>query len=615
MLQASAEAIHRLSGLTPRTQKRAGRSSRILARRRILVAVLNVMTVTALTIAMANILSHGGWSLTKAAMLLAFFITLPWLSIGFWNAIIGAALLRSGNGAQDADLFSLEYDEKAPVFSRTAIVMAVRNENPGEAIRRLSAIMKDIAGTGLLRHFDFHVLSDTDDPDIGAEEERQVALWRGVSADGGKIHYRRRTDNAGYKAGNIEEFCRRTGDKYDFFLPLDADSMMSASAIIELVRIMQGKPRIGILQSLVVGTPARSLFTRSFQFGMRHGMRAYTAGSAWWQGDCGPYWGHNALIRMRPFRDHCELPVLPGDGPLGGHVMSHDQVEAVLMRRAGYHVRVLTKEGESWEENPPTLPDFIRRELRWCQGNMQYWGLLRMPGLHAMSRVQLALAILMYLGSVGWMAFLGLGIYEVLATGYVEDYPAYQGAILFAVILSMSLMPKFMGLAGILADRQQSRRYGGRIRVLASGLFEVVFSALVAPIVSLSVAIFAIGLLFGKKIDWRAQERAVRTVSWSEAAMTFLPQTIFGLLVCTLLWVYAPLVLPWAMPVIAGFVASIPFAVITASHALGAWSRDIGLCSIPEDFAMPASLERAVGGRLGQGHHEGKGAPIPVAPA
>ncbi len=582
----------RLVAMTSRPRNRAGRSSRTLVRRRLLVAVLNVVTVAALASEMAYILSYGGWSVLKAAMLLAFLVTLPWLSIGFWNAIIGAFVLNRSEKAATEDPFALVEVPDKPIFARTAIVMAIRNEDPREAIGRLKAICDEIQKAGLSAHFDFHVLSDTNIKSVGLAEELAMANWKSVVENADQVHYRRRTSNHGYKAGNIEEFCQRAGENYDFFLPLDADSFMSAAAITRLVRILQDNPRIGILQSLVVGTPAKSLFTRCFQFGMRHGMRAYTSGSAWWQSDCGPFWGHNALIRMAPFRDYCKLPVLPGHGPLGGQIMSHDQVEAVLMRRAGYHVRVLAEEGESWEENPPTLPDFIRRELRWCQGNMQYLQLLSMPGLHPMSRMQLALAILMYLGAVGWMAFIAIGSISVLTNSHVGDYPAGHAAVLFSVIILMSLMPKLMGLAGIIASREQCQRYGGRGRVVTGGIFEILFSTLVSPIVNFAIAIFAIGLAFGKRLDWRAQERAVRSVSWKEAIVTFLPQTAFGLGIAALFFSYVPSMLPWALPVVTGFVVSIPFAVLTASDAAGQWSRRTGLWDIPEDVAMPPLLAR-----------------------
>ena len=214
--------------------------------------------------------------------------------------------------------------------------------------------------------------------------------------------------NSGFKAGNVRDFCERWGSRHEFAVTLDADSFMPADAIIRLVRIMQVDPRLGILQGLIVGLPSTSLFARIFQFGMRLGMRSYTIGSAWWQGDCGPYWGHNAILRLKPFIEHCQLPVLTGDGEAERHILSHDQIEAALMRAAGYHVRVLPREDLGWEDNPPTVLEFMRRDLRWCQGNMQYWRFLMLPNLTSVSRYQLVLAILMFIGSPAWVGLLVL---------------------------------------------------------------------------------------------------------------------------------------------------------------------------------------------------------------
>ena len=242
------------------------------------------------------------------------------------------------------------------------------------------------------------------------------AKWQGRLG----LTYRRRTDNTGFKAGNVFDFCTRWGADYDLAVTLDADSFQTADSILRMVRIMQIEPKLGILQSLVVGMPSTSAFARIFQFGMRLGMRSYTLGSAWWQGDCGPYWGHNAVIRLAPFIAHCHIPPRPD----GTHILSHDQIEAVLMRRAGYEVRVLPEEGASWEENPPTLLEFIRRDLRWAQGNMQYWPYLVMPGLKPVSRYQIAFAMLMFLGSPAWMGLLVLGTLAVAIEGPGEFHPA-----------------------------------------------------------------------------------------------------------------------------------------------------------------------------------------------
>ena len=210
-------------------------------------------------------------------------------------------------------------------------------------------------------------------------------------------------------------------------LPLDADSLMSGDQIVRLTRMMQAHPKIGILQSLVVGMPSSSAFARIFQFGMRHGMRSYTMGQAWWVGDCGPFWGHNALVRIKPFHEQCDLPMLPGKPPLGGHVLRHDQVEATLMRRAGYEVRVLPEERGSWEENPPTMLEFARRDVRWCQGNMQYLKLLDLPGLYPMSRFQLVWAILMFIGIPAWTLMIALLPVAAWQARDIDEFPIDAG--------------------------------------------------------------------------------------------------------------------------------------------------------------------------------------------
>ena len=231
-----------------------------------------------------------------------------------------------------------------------------------------------------VEHFSYFVLSDTNDPVLAIEEEAMAHAWALETGAPHRVVYRRRSDNEGFKAGNVRDFCSRWGSSFELMLPLDADSLMTGETILRMVRMMQAYPKLGILQSLVTGMPTKSGFARMFQFGMRHGMRPYTMGYAWWTADCGPFWGHNALVRIKPFVDHCDLPLLSGTGPLCGHVLSHDQVEATLMRRGGYEVRVWPEECGSWEENPPTLADFSRRDVRWCQGNLQYVKLLETAG-------------------------------------------------------------------------------------------------------------------------------------------------------------------------------------------------------------------------------------------
>lgn len=580
------------AGLTP-----AGiQSTRLLFRRRLLVAGLNIATFAGLVTLFAHLLGTGGFTTLDVLLLLAFCVSTPWTILGFWNAVIGLWLLHGPTDARRAVYPYAAGAEDGPITARVAVLMTLRNEDPERALARLKQMRAEIEATGQGAHFAWFVLSDTTRPEIAAAEEELFAAWRREAGEDAPLTYRRRHENSGFKAGNIRDFLERWGHEHELMLTLDADSFLGPEAVLRLVRVMQAHPRLGILQSLVVGMPSHAAFARIFQFGMRHGMRSYTMGASWWAGDCGPYWGHNAVIRIAPFKAHCHLPVLSGNGPLSGCILSHDQIEAVLMRRAGYEVRVLPEEMESYEENPPHLTEFTRRDLRWCQGNMQYWRLLAMPGLKPMSRFQIAWAILMYLGAVAWIAFMVLATLKVFDTElYDEPFPATLGLTLFALTFAMSLAPKAAGLIDVLLRAEERRRYGGAGQLIGGALTEFLFGVLLGPVVAFRIALFMVGLVFGRTITWDAQARDAVRLSWQTAFAGLWPQLVFGLAMGTVLYVYAPGALIWALPALIGLVGAVPFAVLTADPALGRWLMRRGVCAIPEDIAMPASLAALTG--------------------
>ncbi|MGE5539377.1 MAG: glucans biosynthesis glucosyltransferase MdoH [Gemmatimonas sp.] len=564
---------------------------RALHRRRVLVLSLNVLTYVALLGALARILAAGGWSWVDVCLFAAAAVGAPWTVLGFWNAVLGLWLLHGvRNGLARVAPFLRAGDTGGPVRLRTAILMTVRNEDPERALARLMAVKASVDGTGLGDRFGYFVLSDTSDPTIAAREESIVRAWRAAEGASATIIYRRRPVNTGFKAGNLRDFCERWGDAFELMLPLDADSMMSGDTILRMVRILEACPRLGLLQSLAVGMPSDSAFARIFQFGMRHGMRSYTMGSAWWTGDCGPFWGHNALVRIAPFRDHCDLPILPGKPPLGGHILSHDQVEAVLMRRAGYEVRVLPVESGSWEENPPNVLEFSRRDLRWCQGNMQYWRLLAMPGLPFMSRFQLAWAILMFLGVPAWTAILALAPFKLLDGEDPAAFPAAAAISLFLVFQAMSLMPKVAGLLDVLLTPGGVRRYGGAARFAAGATIELVSAYLLGATVTLRTSAFMVALAFGRSVKWSRQARDVAGLSWATAARSLWAHTGFGVALTAALWALSPTMLAWTSPLIAGYLLAIPFAVITADARVGAAFVRAGINGVPEDFFPPHEI-------------------------
>lgn len=570
-----------------------------LRARRWLVASLNLVTLAGLLWGLAHVLSAGGWSLADIAIFVAFLFGAPWTVLGFWNAAIGLWLLHgTENGLDRVAPFAAAGEAETPLEIRTAVLMTLRNEDPARAFRRLEIVKQSLDATGEGAWFDYFVLSDTNDPEVAAAEAELAAAFAALIGEQGRLTYRRRSDNAGYKAGNVRDFCERWGDRYELMLPLDADSVMSGDAIVKLARMMQAYPKLGILQSLVVGMPSKSAFARIFQFGMRHGMRPYTMGSAWWIGECGPFWGHNAMVRIAPFRDHCHLPAVPGGPPLGGPIMSHDQVEATLMRRAGYEVRVLPVEAGSWEENPPTMLEFARRDLRWCLGNLQYLKIMDIPGLKAMSRFQLAWAILMFIGLPAWTLMIALLPLKVLEDRAIADYPAGFAAFLYVLFFAMYLSPKLAGFADILLTKGGTQRYGGTARFVASSLIEIVFAFLQGAVSTFRTTLFMIGLAFGQaRIGWNGQARDAHALSFATAFAGLWPHLLFGLYIFGTLMVLSPTVLIWSLPLTAGYILAIPFAMLTAAPALGAFFVRSGLCGIPEDFDPPAEIVAIQGGK------------------
>jgi membrane glycosyltransferase len=560
--------------------------------RRVLFALSFVVTMAGSLGLAALALAPGGWGLLDIATLVLLAVVLPWMVAGFWNAVIGFVILRfAADPAAEVppSIKRLRNDE--PIVASTAILLCIRNEPPARIIRNLEPMLAGLDASGYGEHFHLYVLSDTNDAGLAAKEETPFSELAGRWRDRIAITYRRRDVNTGYKAGNIRDFCDRWGSRHELAVTLDADSFMTADAILRLVRIMQGDFRLGILQGLIVGLPSTSLFARIFQFGMRLGMRSYTIGSAWWQADCGPYWGHNAALRLQPFIKHCVLPVLEG-AEAERHILSHDQVEAALMRSAGYHIRVLAREDLGWEENPPTLLEFMRRDLRWCQGNMQYWHLVSLPNLKPVSRYQLMLAILMFIGSPAWIGLLALATIALVLHDHPSDFiSADIGGLLLSWILIMWFSPKIAAFVDALSRSQVRRAFGGARYLIVNFAIETVYSIMLCPILWISHTIFLLGLLFNRAIGWIGQVRDDHAVTFEAALSSLWPQTLIGWIVIGLVSTTQPAALPYILLLAAGPALAIPFAMLTAWPWLGRFAARIGIGRLPEETETPEQLQ------------------------
>ena len=570
---------------------RPARTGLSLTGRRVVFFTLVIATIAGVLGLTAFALSADGLSSLDLLILVMFAATLPWSVIGFWNATIGFFIMRFARDPIAAVLpAARNVSGKEPITALTAILLCIRNEVPERVIRNLEPTMVDLAATEVGEHFHVYVLSDTDQPPIAAQEDASFAALAKRFDGRLALTYRRRADNAGFKAGNVWDFCERWGERHDFAITLDADSFMPTTAILRLVRIMQADANIGILQGLVVGLPSTSAFARIFQFGMRIGMRSWTIGSAWWQGDCGPYWGHNAAVRLKPFIAHCRLPEIERRGPLGGPILSHDHLEAVLMRRAGYEVRALPEEELGWEENPTTLLEFIRRDLRWCQGNMQYWPFLRLPELLPVSRFQIAFALIWFLASPAWIGLLLVSTAAVVLKGPAQFVRPGAGHALLIVILVMWFAPKLATVLDVLSRPEARRAFGGTARLLASAVVETVFFLLLSPIMWVGHTLFLGGLLFGRTIGWIGQTRDDHAVSLALAIHNLWPQALLGIAIVGVLAFTAPSAIPYALFIAGGPLLAIPLAVITAQPAAGRLLLRLGIGRLPEETAPPPPL-------------------------
>jgi membrane glycosyltransferase len=537
--------------------------------RRLLVALIVLGVTSGLLWLLCQVLAPGGWTIAKLAMLVGLLGTAPWTGLCLANGVLGFLVLLTTRAP------SREVPAGTP--PPLAIAVTVRDEDLPPILRRLGELLDGLASSAPDWAVTAFLLSDTADPTSVAAEAR--ALTALSDADRARIRYRRRADNTGFKAGNIMAFLDHHATGFELMLVLDADSTMSPAAVLRLGHAMQADPRLGIVQHLTVGLPATSPFPRLFQFGMRAGMRIWAAGQDWWQGDEGPYWGHNAMIRIAPFRAHARLPLLPD----GRHILSHDQVEAALLRGAGWGVRVLPDEDGSFELFPPALPEHLHRELRWLAGNLQYTHLLRLKNIRPLGRWQFVQAILLFAGTPFCVLFL-VAAAIAAATDPTSAFPAAPALALTLAWSGALYAPKLLGYLEVLLSHTKRNRYGGATPFLVGVLAETIFTLTYDAIGPVNKTMAMARLLLGARPGWLPQNRSARGVSWREAARLFWPHTLLGIAVFAAFTSASIRAALWALPFAGGLLVAIPFAVVSANQHLGRWLRQHGVAAIPEEF-------------------------------
>jgi membrane glycosyltransferase len=563
-----------------------------------------------------KVVELGGVTPLEWIFLLLFVVNFSWIALAFTTAIGGfIALLKHNVNKPLPNITSLK--------TRTAVVMPIYNEDPWRVFGTMEAIAQDVHATNLGAHFDFFFMSDTTDPDIYIEEERSLLYLQEKHADI-TFYYRHRMNNTARKAGNIADFVTHWGGNYAQMLVLDADSVMTGTIIVALADAMEQDPDAGIIQTLPRLINRNTLLARLQQFASRIYGPICAAGLSAWTGRSGNYWGHNAIIRMEAFAGYGGLPDLKGKPPFGGHVLSHDFIEAAFIRRAGYSVYMMPFWEGSYEESPPSLMDLAARDRRWCQGNLQHSRILPAKGLHWATRQHLMTGIMSYAASPLWLMQLLIGLLLALQAFFIRPeyfthefslFPAWpifdseRAKSLFIFTMLVLLTPKILGVLYSLIDSATRRASGGGIRLVFSALIEIFLSALLAPVMMVIQSGSVFQILFGRDSGWNPQRRDDGSIPWRDIFRRHRSHVALGLFMGTAAFAISPYILAWMSPTIIGLLLAFPLSYYSASAGIGKWLKAKKLLLIPEETNPPAIADLAFknGQTIKDLNFEGKG--------
>jgi len=551
----------------------------------------------------ATILSADEITVLSRIIIGVFSFLFCWISFNFWTVIFGFIVaLRQ----KDSELPLPQETQAIHQGSRTALIMPVYNEEMARIYSALRATYESLKETGQLDQFDIFILSDSVQNDsILMEETAWSELCRDV--DGfGKIFYRRRKLRIHKKSGNVSDFCRRWGSQYKYMIIFDADSLMEGDLLVRMVNVMEKRDDIGILQTAPMAMNQVSLVSRLQQFASHVYGPLFFAGLRFWQLDESGYWGHNAIVRMAPFMKYCVLPNLSGKPPFGGEILSHDFVEAALMRRAGWGVWLAYELEGSYEELPPSLFEELERDRRWCQGNLQHLRLMFMKGFRFGHRILFLNGNLFYFSSLMWLLLLWLMTAHAIANFFhtvvyfsgertlFPHWPVQYRELsihLLIVTAVFLLLPKVLSVILITLTSDKVVRFGGVIRLSLSVLLETIFSTLLAPLRMIFHAWYVVLNLLGQKLVWKTQSRRSKKTTFAEAFGSYWPATCGAIVWAVIAYAVNKTLFWWVAAIVIPLLFAVPISVYCSYPSLGLFFRNHGLFLTPVE-TFPSKVLR-----------------------
>ena len=544
----------------------------------LLIATLGASMAFAIGLYKALALHNGGTPLHYLFLAIST-LSFSWIAFGAANAAIGACALLAGTQGNSIE----PAPAVVPAGVRAALLFPVYHEEPAAIADYIRHIVRELEEAGAVDRFAIFVLSDSQ-----TEKDRKIELkvFTALADDIGSrvtFAYRNRPDNVGKKAGNIADWVRAHGGAYGHFVVFDADSVMSADTLMRLVATMEAHPDTALIQTVPRLASGATAFSRLQAFANNVFGPLSAAGLAAWQGASGNYWGHNAIIRTRAFAESAGLPSLPGKAPWGGHIQSHDFVEAALLRRAGWRVALITSLEGTYEQCPPTFVEMAVRDRRWMQGNLQHARILGARGLTLVSRTHLGMGIASYVSSALWLLVILVGLWlmwieQQRVVSYFDstkslfpNWPTYDPAAaldLFVATMAVVFLPKLLGLGYALGkalrDLHPLRSAG---RLLGLWALELVHSVLLAPVTMLNHVRALMQILLRQDAGWKPQTRTGAVIDLADAFRFHLAHVIVGVLLSIAAASIAWHALLWLLPVVLGLLLS-PIVTWLTSHRL-----------------------------------------------
>ncbi len=539
-----------------------------------------------------------GISVLEWIQLVLFVLLFQQIATGFWLALLGF-LTKLGGGDPARIARSITTDDLNGPTPPTAIVIPIYNEDVVRVFGGIEAMWNGLKRAGGHEGFDFFICSDSNKPENWLHEETAWLDLCNRLNGFGRIFYRKRRTPRNGKSGNVADFCRRWGARYRYMIVLDADSVMTGSLLRRLVAMMERNPRVGLIQTLPQLALGRTVFRRMFQFAAKLYAPLFCAGSNFWHLFGGNYWGHNAIIRLRTFMEHCDLPDLPEPDARRRHIFSHDTVEAALMRKAGYDVWFAYDEEGSYEEGPPNLADSLGRDRRWCLGNLQHFWFLPAPGIDFANRFHIWMGLMGYVSSLLWLAFLVVSSADMaikhrfaLLSALPGDPISRSGGavgLLLIGTLTLLFVPKLLALVYSLPH---AKRFGGVIPLVASTTVETILSTLIAPVLMIYYSVFVVLIAAGSQVKWGSQNRSDdKGIGLIESIRIFWIAPALGLAAVAALVIHAPHEIPILSPILAGWILAPVIASLTSQPGLGDLAKKLRLFVTPEEHSPPTELD------------------------